>query len=42
MEVCVERSGVSAINLGITMKDEGDDETINAIDSVVTGELTIT
>ena len=38
----MERSGVSAINLGITMEYEVDYETINAIDSVVTGELTIT
>ena len=42
MEVCVERSGFGVINLGITMQDDDDDETINSIASVVTGEITIT
>ena len=37
----MERGGVSVINLVRNMEDYGYDETMNAIDSLVTGELNI-
>ena len=41
MEVSVERGGVSIIILGIIIGNDGDGETINFNDYVVTCELTI-
>ena len=41
VEICVARSGVGVVNLGITMEDHSYDETMNSTYSVVTDELTI-
>ena len=41
MEVCVARGGFSVINLVRTMDDDGDDDTMNTIGSVMTDEITI-